>query len=328
MTNSTVSRLGQINTAGGDDALWLKQFGGEILTEFEESTVFKSRHFVRQIKNGKSAQFPMIGTVTSSYHTPGNFIDGQAVPHNEMVLTVDGLLVAPVFIAKIDELMNHYDVRGPYATEMGRELAQQYDINVARMFVKAARASNVLTGREGGSVISHADMTAAGTSGQDAIRAALFASAQTFDEKRVGTADANAFFRPVQYYLMAQDKTLINKDYNGAGSISAGKIETVAGFPIVKTNNVPSTNVSTGLTKYQGDYSKTVGIVANKWAVGTVQLMDISLESDYEIRRQGTFMVAKMAVGHGVLRPECAIELAYTTSQTPPPEEEDEPDPE
>jgi hypothetical protein len=297
-----------VNTAGADDALFLKQFGGEILTEFEESTVFKSRHFVRQIKNGKSAQFPSIGTVTSSYHTPGNFIDGQEVGHAETIISVDGLLVAPVFIAKIDELMNHYDVRGPYATEMGRELAQQYDINVARMFVLAARATNDLTGRDGGSVIDSANMDTA----QAEIRAALFESAQTLDEKRVGVANCSAFFRPAQYYLMAQDTVLINKDYNGAGSISSGKIETVAGFPIVKTNNVPSTNVATGLAKYQGDFSDTVGIVGNKWAVGTVQLMDISLESEYEIRRQGTFMVAKMAVGHDVLRPECAIELAKT----------------
>jgi hypothetical protein len=296
------------NLGGDADALFLKQFGGEILTEFEENTVFKSRHFVRQIKNGKSAQFPSIGTVTSSYHTPGNFIDGQTVPHAETIISVDGLLVAPVFIAKIDELMNHYDVRGPYATEMGRELAQQYDINVARMFVLAARATNDLTTRDGGTRIDSANMDTA----QAEIRAALFEAAQTLDEKKVGVANCSAFFRPAQYYLMAQDTTLINKDYNGAGSIAAGKIETVAGFPIVKTNNVPSTNVNTGLAKYQGDYSKTVAIIGNKWAVGTVQLMDISLESEYEIRRQGTFMVAKMAVGHDILRPECAIELHKT----------------
>lgn len=55
MTNSTVSRLGQVNQANAVDALFLKQFGGEILLEFEESTVFKSRHFVRQIRNGKTA---------------------------------------------------------------------------------------------------------------------------------------------------------------------------------------------------------------------------------------------------------------------------------
>jgi len=306
MTNSTVSRLGQINASGSDDALFLKQFGGEILTEFEKSTVFKSRHYIRQIRNGKTAQFPQIGTVTSSLHTPGNFIDGQAVNHAEHTISVDGLLVAPVFIASIDELMNHYDVRGPYSAEMGRELAQQYDLQVARMGVLAARASNAISGRSGGSAITAASMNTSAT----VMATALFSAAQTFDEKNVPKEDRNAFVKPAQYYLLAQNTTLINKDYNGAGSIAAGRIETVAGIDLIKTNNVPSTNVTTGITKYRGDYSKTVILVMNRWAVGTVQLMDISLESEYEIRRQGTFMVAKMAVGSDKLRPECAIELA------------------
>jgi hypothetical protein len=303
-----LSRVGQINGAGADDALFLKQFGGEILTEFEEATVFKNRHFVRQIKNGKTAQFPLIGTVSSAYHTPGDWIDGASVNHAEITLTVDGLLVAPLFLAKVDELMNHYDVRGPYATEMGRELAQQYDLNVAQTAVLAARSASVLTGRPGGSVISAASMLTSGT----ALSAALFSSAQTFDEKKVGVSDRWGFFRPAQYYLLAQQKDLINKDYNGAGSIAAGTIQTVAGIDIVKSNNVPSTNVTTGLAKYQGDFSLTAGIVMNRWAVGTVQLMDIALESDWEARRQGTFMLAKMAVGHGKLRPECAIEIKQT----------------
>lgn len=306
MTDSTVSRLGQVNATGSADALWLKQFGGEILTEFEQATVFKNRHFVRQIKNGKSAQFPMIGTVTSSYHTPGNFIDGQAVKHAEMVISVDGLLVAPVFIASIDEMMNHYDVRGPYANELGRELARQYDINVAQKAVQAARATNALTGRAGGTKIEAASMNTSNT----VLATALFQAAQTLDEKYVGASDRWAFFRPAQYYLLAQNTTLINKDYNGAGSIAAGRIETVAGIDLIKSNNVPSTNVNTGPTQYQGDYSKTVGIVMNRWAVGTVQLQDIALESEYEIRRQGTFMVAKMATGHDKLRVDCAVELA------------------
>jgi len=47
-----------------------------------------------------------------------------------------------------------------------------------------------------------------------------------------------------------------------------------------------------------------------KEAVGTVKLLDLAMESEYDIRRQGTLMVAKYAMGHGILRPECAIELA------------------
>jgi len=33
------------------------------------------------------------------------------------------------------------------------------------------------------------------------------------------------------------------------------------------------------------------------------------MESEYDIRRQGTLMVAKMALGHGILRPEAAVEI-------------------
>ena len=48
-------------------------------------------------------------------------------------------------------------------------------------------------------------------------------------------------------------------------------------------------------------------------AFGTVQLMDIATQmsgDDIAIMYQGTLMVAKMAVGHGVLRPCAAVELS------------------
>lgn len=48
-------------------------------------------------------------------------------------------------------------------------------------------------------------------------------------------------------------------------------------------------------------------------AVGTVKLLDLAQEMAYDIRRQGTLIVSKYAVGHGILRPECAVELKTTT---------------
>ena len=89
--STSLSRLGQIDKVGNVDALFLKQFGGEILVEFNKNNVFKERLFVRQISNGKSAQFPLIGTVSSAMRTPGDWIDGAAVGHAEMIITVDGL---------------------------------------------------------------------------------------------------------------------------------------------------------------------------------------------------------------------------------------------
>ena len=72
--DTSPSRVGQVNSAGDVDALFLKKFSGEILQTFEESNVFKPLHTVRTIESGKSAQFPVTGIASASYHTPGENI--------------------------------------------------------------------------------------------------------------------------------------------------------------------------------------------------------------------------------------------------------------
>ena len=44
-------------------------------------------------------------------------------------------------------------------------------------------------------------------------------------------------------------------------------------------------------------------------SVATVKLMDISLETERDVRRLEDFMVSKMFVGHGTMRPEMAVEF-------------------
>jgi len=76
---------------------------------------------------------------------------------------------------------------------------------------------------------------------------------------------------------------------------------------------LPSANVSseTGQANtYSADFGANVmGLVFHKSAVGTVKLQDLATESEYQIQRQGTLMVAKYAMGHGGLRPECGVVL-------------------
>jgi hypothetical protein len=107
----------------------------------------------------------------------------------------------------------------------------------------------------------------------------------------------------------------LNKDWGGAGAYADGKVLRIAGLTIVATNHLPSTNITTGTqagtaTRYAVDARTTAALVMQKEAIGTVKLLDLAMESEYDIRRQGTLMVAKYAMGHGILRPECAIELA------------------
>ena len=75
------------------------------------------------------------------------------------------------------------------------------------------------------------------------------------------------------------------------------------------TTRVKNTN-ATATTQIPANVARrTMGLVMTSDAVATVKLMDLSVESEYQINRQGTLMVSKYAMGHNVLRPACAVAL-------------------
>lgn len=305
MTNAIVSRPGQINAAGDTNALFLKLFSGEVLTAFEINTVFLDKHVVQPISGGISKQFPVLGRNTASYHTPGTEILGNTIQHNERVITLDDFLISPVFVADWDQLVNHYEIRSEYSKQCGLALAYQFDRQIAQVGILSARASALMTDEPGGSTLTDANYATSGA----ALAAGAFDAAQALDEKNISMDGRNLFVRPAQYYLMAETTSILNKDWGGSGSYREGKVPGVAGLDLVKTNQLPSTNVNTGPSKYQGNFSTTVGLVMQRYAVGTVKAADISVRADYDPRRLGTLMVGKLAVGSGILRPACAIEL-------------------
>lgn len=314
MANAVPSRLGQINTAGDAKALFLKVFAGEVLTAYQVACVTQGAFKERTIASGKSASFPILGGISAAYHVPGAEINGLAVPHNEIIITIDDLLISHAFIANIDEAMNHYEVRSAYSTEIGRKLAYTKDKQLLQMAVLAARSGSPVTGESGGGAVTSATMLSDTTG--EALVAALFTAAQTLDEKNVTPDGRKVFLKPSAYYLLAQNTKIMNKDWGGAGVYSDGKVLRVAGIEVVKTNQTPfGTTVAAGSLeagtgdKYAGVFTNTVGVVTTPDAVGTVKLMDLAMESEYQISRQGTLMVAKYAIGHGTLRGSCAVEL-------------------
>ena len=315
MADASVSRIGQINSAGDAKALFLKVFAGEVLTAFKENCVTEDKHMVRNIQNGKSAQFPILGKVNAEYHTPGKEITGLNLPANERVITIDDLLISHAFIANLDEAMNHYDVRGPYSQELGRALAYTYDKHILQLAVKAARDTSPVSTEVGGGKVTDSGMLT--DLSAEKLVAALFSAARTLDEKAIPEDDRFAFLNPAAYYLLAQNTKIMNRYWGGEGEYAGAKVLRVAGLNVVKTIHAPfGQNITTGGVqagtgdKYAVNATSTVGVVMHKAAVGTVKLMDMAMESQYDIRRQGTLMVAKYAMGHGILRPAAAVELA------------------
>ena len=323
MANATVNYTGQVNNTGAQDALFLKVFSGEVMTAFAEGTVTEGRVVTRNIANGKSAQFPILGKTTAAYHTPGTEITGLSLPANEQIIPIDDLLISSLFLSNIDEAKNHYDVRGPYAQEIGNALAYTHDKQILALGLLAARGASPVTGEAAGGSILDAAMLS-DTTGAKLI-GALFAAAQKMDEKFIPAEGRTAYLSPAAYYILAQNPLVQNSLYGAAsGGLATARVPMIAGIELVKTNHGPfGTTIAAdgasvaggaglgggGASKYAGVFTGSVGLVMHKAAIGTVKLMDLAMESQYDIRRQGTLMIAKYAMGHGVLRPSAAIEL-------------------
>lgn len=177
---------------------------------------------------------------------------------------------------------------------------------------------------------------------------AIFDAKKEMDTKNVPSDGAFVVLPPAQYYALmdvsdGSKLTFMNRDYGGNGSIASGTVPMIAGMPVYMSNHlvvadlIETSGASKGQSKGQRPLANTAGsgrttayditntttdgvnlvdiaakargLVMNQDAVATVKLLDLGVESEYQINRQGTLMVAKYAMGHNVLRPANAIAL-------------------
>ena len=145
--DTTPSRVGLKQGGSDNQELFLKKFSGEILTTFEEKNIMKPLHTIRTISDGKSAQFPVTGVASAKYHTVGQNIADSGnsylsdIAKSEKIISIDKVLLASSFLANIDDVMNHYDIRSVYANELGNALANRFDTAVIKTFLAAARSA-------------------------------------------------------------------------------------------------------------------------------------------------------------------------------------------
>ena len=313
--------IGLVNTGGAEDALFLKVFSGEVLTSFERASKTEGADMVRSIASGKSATFPVMGRVGAEYHTPGAEIVGLNVNHNEKVITINDLLISHVFLSNLEEAKNHWSVRSAYSGEIGRALAFQKDKHILQTIGQAAQTSTANVGDTSyptGTVLTNtAIASATASTSANGFIDSLFDAAKTLDNNYVPSEGRVCFLKPEMYYKLANATNAINVDFSGRGSIAEGKVSMIAGITLIPVPHFVASNITTGAdagsatqggsTPQAVDLSNYEGLVSHPSAIGTVKLMDLATEMEYDIRRQGTLMVAKYAMGHGVLRPEAAV---------------------
>lgn len=307
------TRLGQANFTGDVAALFKDQFIPELLTAFDEKRVMKNYVRSKIITKGKSASFPVLGTTSAKYVGVGDTLLGnQTIAHNEITINVDPFLVSDILIHELDAKMQEYDDRAEIVQEMSRALANTEDKQLLQVGVLAARAGAIVAGGNGGTVLK------AGTNVKtDAatLAASIYTAGVKLDEKDIPEEDRYAFVRPLQYAMLAQYEDIKNHDI-GTGSYSDGTTGKLNGIKIIKTNHIPNTNIaqSTDPTQpnnvYYGDFSNTAALVMNKQAVGTVSLQGLIVEPKWMLERLAHLLTARILQGHGILRPDCAVEIS------------------
>jgi hypothetical protein len=319
MANASPVKFGNANSGGTrDDALFLKVFAGEVITSFDRASKTQGADMVRSISNGKSATFPVMGRINASYHAVGTEITGSDINHNEKVITINDLLISSVFVSNIEEAKNHWDVRSAYSTEIGRALAFQKDKHILQTIGQASLASASITnGDATTNIVNTGIASATDSTAANAMIDSIFAAAKELDANYVPSEGRKCFMRLEEYYKLANATNAVNVDFSGNGSIAEGKVHKIAGIELIPVAHFVSSNVTSGTdagsatnggsTPQAVNLSNFVALVSHPSAVGTVKLMDLAVEKEYDIRRQGTLMVAKYSMGHGVLRPEAAV---------------------
>jgi hypothetical protein len=335
--DTNISQLGQINKAGDVRALFQELFSGEVLTTFHADNIALGLTRTRTIKSGKSASFPLMGQNTASYHTPGKLIQGNKIGHAKRIVTIDDVAISPVFIDDLDEAMNHYDVRSHYSMECGEALSGLVDRNIFRQVAKAASITDVASAQVAGLTVlpeetytANISLAAVGDEDDGSKLVSAIFKARTQLRNAKVKEKAVVVMAPEQYEALVnvQDTnkvTWMNSDVGGTGSMSEGTIPRVAGMSIYETLNLPNadeslntsdpepiadTTVGSGnASKYRGDYSKVVALIFTPSAVATTKLMDLTTVHVPEPLRLGHTMIAKLAVGHDILRPCCAVAI-------------------
>jgi hypothetical protein len=302
------SRPGQkLNTGTDDRQMFLVEFGDLVLQAWEETNAYEGLCFTKNITQGKSDTFPIIGRKRDAKeHEPGEIILGGRVEHNEVEISLDRMLVDSIFVAEVDELMNHYSVMEPYARQLGESLSTSYDRRVAIMHILASR---VTTRPYTGGPVPNGYFHANVITDPAHLENAAFAAVEFIRRFDVGGGPLS-FRMPHQQQLLLARYAPVASDNSRGNSIQTGSAGRIAGLTPEGVNHIPRTNITSGLAKYQGDFSATVGHISNRMAVGTLARRGLKVVMKDQADRLGTLMIASKFNGHGILRAECSFEIA------------------
>ena len=291
------------------------------LTAFDSATVTLDKHFVKEyavaVERSLSA-FRKLGRPKPG-NTFGTERYGNDLSTSEQVITVDDILVSHYAISDLDRILSHWicvlSLQLRWAVRLQKCTTKTCS---AKLFW---RQRNRLRHRSPVAQLSPTRRSPRRpVSTVVSITSKQFAPLTSRCLTKTSPKDAPRYaavsvevFDAIKYAKDATNNYLVlNRDFGhgGAGGIDGrAEMMNIDGVMVVKSRHIPTSNDTSNaavFSKYRADFSNTALIMWCPQAVATVKMMDISMETERDVRRLEDFLVSKMFVGHGILRPEMA----------------------
>jgi len=279
----------QFTGTGSDDtALLLKRYTGNMANPWRSGTFLwdQSSGVIERHSepDGKEFQYLLWADLPAPLdYDPGDEIMGQNFAIDEVNITPDKYLIEAHRVPRDKMRLSHFreQVAGNLGRLHGNRLARQYDYRAFTLAGLGARQAAVTKDglpvhsggtrvtRTGGSVSAAYPRSATGAAN---FRADLRELGREMDEKNIPRTNRWITYLPqiLDVLLFDTTGTLFGKDFIDSfdgNKVIRREVQTIDGFKVLKdrrgalpnaaTNNgpFPDSNISSGLSKYQADFS-------------------------------------------------------------------------
>lgn len=332
MPNANVAR--GLNVGSDVRALTFTELQPTISEAFHDNNVFWDSQYINITELGEGASsddFPFFGDSPedAEHHVAGQFIQGGTIVQNKVNIAVDDPLIKALRLPFQDQALSRWDLISPYAKECARIVAEKQDNRAAVVGLKAARTAAVTNVHGGGHTVTRTSTATllagypVNDTGAQNFADDLADMAESFDNQNVPD-DGNrfCFISPFIRKSLTRSNRFVNRDYTNAadGDITQRHIGTLEGFKIVLTRHLPSTNITTDLSKYNADFTNATGLPAalclyngeGKGAIGGVQKGGVTGTVYWDENREVWLVKVRAFTGIGVVEPWAAGEIRVT----------------
>lgn len=265
----TVTLPNQQNGAGDELALVIEEFTGMVEGTLKRKSVMEGYIPVKPVKGTATLTNYAVGESTLQALVPGQVPDGTKNDFSRISVTVDTVVLARAAFPLLDVFQTNFDARREVATEHGKKIAKFYDQS---FFIQAAKAAALASSPYGSDGHFGGSTKTLGLAGDATDPAKLYAAiADLFvlmEQKDVDprSDDVTLTMPPAQFYTLLQAEQIVNGEYVTADGTSINTfIFKAFGCPVISTNNMPTTNITSHLLSnarnsnaYNGDFSKNL----------------------------------------------------------------------